>query len=492
MTTRWMRVLRGTLASVVATFVAAFSHVLAGGAMPNLWAISLSFALSTLACIALAGRGLSLWRTIASVGFSQVLFHGLFSSMGAASTGTSASMTMTMSGHAGHADSVLTVTGDALGSATIHTPAMWAAHAIAAVITVVALRHGERAFWTLRSTASLYFSRLLRAAHAAHIARDDSPARIGCTGSVLPRDLRVLFSALHHRGPPSLVVAYIRRPPRACPSRAGALAPPHPRHIRSTGGSMPTRHAPPSPSVVTTTRTPRTTMKKSTITKSATAVIAGAFLAIAVPLAASAHVSISPNTAAADSYSVITFKVPNESATTTTTKLEVTLPTDHPFLSVSYVPVPGWTTQLVTTKLDTPVKADDDEITEATTKVIWTAAAGSEITAGQLQQFSLSLGPVPDTGSVTFTADQTYSDGKVVSWSETGDDAENPAPVLYINDEAPAGQHGAATATHTEADASTASASSDDLVARVLSIIALVLGAVGLVLGITARRKNAA
>lgn len=233
-------------------------------------------------------------------------------------------------------------------------------------------------------------------------------------------------------------------------------------------------------------------MKKSTITKSVTAVFAGAVLAIAVPLAASAHVSISPNTATPDSYSVITFKVPNESATATTTKLEVTLPTDHPFLSVSYVPVPGWTTQLVTSKLDTPVKADDDEITEATTKVIWTAAAGSEITAGQLQQFSLSLGPVPDTGSVTFTADQTYSDGKIVSWSQSGDDAEHPAPVLYINDEAPSSHHGTTTATHDEADATTTATSSSDVIARVLGIIALILGAVGLVLGITARRKNAA
>lgn len=236
-------------------------------------------------------------------------------------------------------------------------------------------------------------------------------------------------------------------------------------------------------------------MKTSTITKSAFAVAAGAILAVAIPLAASAHVSINPNAAEAGSYSVITFKVPNESATATTDKLEVTLPTDHPFVSVSYVPVAGWTTELVTTKLETPVTADDDTITEAVTKVIWTADRGSSISAGQLQQFALSLGPVPDTGSVSFIADQTYSDGTVVSWSETGDDAEHPAPVLYINDEAPAGHHGAtATAEHDEDATATAATtgSSDDVLARVLGLAGLVLGAVGLVLGITARRKNAA
>jgi len=233
-------------------------------------------------------------------------------------------------------------------------------------------------------------------------------------------------------------------------------------------------------------------MNTRTITKSAIALAAGAVLALAVPLAASAHVSINPNAAEAGSYSVITFKVPNESATASTTKLEVTLPTDHPFLSVSYVPVPGWTAELVQSTLPKPVVSGDDTITEATTKVIWTADKGSEITAGQLQQFPLSVGPVPDTGSVSFVADQTYSDGTVVSWSEAGDEAEHPAPVLYINDEAPAGHHGATTVTAHAEDAAAAPASGDDIIARILGIAGLVLGAVGLVIGITARRKNAA
>jgi len=233
-------------------------------------------------------------------------------------------------------------------------------------------------------------------------------------------------------------------------------------------------------------------MKTSTLTKSAIAIAAGAALAIAVPLAASAHVSINPNAAAAGAYTVITFKVPTESATATTTKLEVTLPTDHPFLSVSYVPVPGWTTQLVQSTLPKPVVSGDDTITEATTKVIWTADKGSEITEGQLQQFPLSVGPVPDTGSVSFIADQTYSDGTVVSWSDTGEDAEHPAPVLYINDEVPSDHHGSTTVTAAHTDDAAAPASGDDVLARILGIAGLVVGAVGLVIGITARRKNAA
>ena len=53
--------------------------------------------------------------------------------------------------------------------------------------------------------------------------------------------------------------------------------------------------------------------------KGAVALGAGALLAIAAPLAASAHVTINPNAAEAGSYAVITVKVPNESATASTT-----------------------------------------------------------------------------------------------------------------------------------------------------------------------------
>ena len=35
---------------------------------------------------------------------------------------------------------------------------------------------------------------------------------------------------------------------------------------------------------------------------------------------------------------------------------------------------------------------------------------------------------------------QTYSDGTVVDWADTEEDAEYPAPVLYVNDE-PADDH---------------------------------------------------
>jgi uncharacterized protein YcnI len=234
-------------------------------------------------------------------------------------------------------------------------------------------------------------------------------------------------------------------------------------------------------------------MKKSIIGASA-ALGAGVLLALAVPLSASAHVTIDPGQAEPGSYTVVTVKVPNESDTATTNRVEVSLPTDTPFTSVRYVPVAGWAAELVTTTLPEPVTVGDSTITEAITSVVWTAAPGSEIGAGQLQLFPLSLGPVPDTGSVSLPADQRYTDGSTVSWDESGADAEHPAPVLYINDAPAADHHGGAGEDHDEATADAASESTtvsgDDVLARILGIGGLVVGVVGIVLAVTARRAR--
>lgn len=233
-----------------------------------------------------------------------------------------------------------------------------------------------------------------------------------------------------------------------------------------------------------------------------TALGAGLLLAIAAPLSASAHVTISTNTAAAGSYSIVTFKVPNESETAGTNKVEISLPADTPFASVSYVPVPGWTAELVETTLPEPVAVGESEITDAVTSVVFTADEGSEIVDGQLQMFSLSVGPVPDTGSIVLPVEQTYDDGTVSDWSDTAEDADHPAPVLYVND-APATDHHAGTtdddaaaddaATEHDADeadhAAAVTTSGDDTLARVLGIGGLVVGAVGVVLAIVARRR---
>ena len=231
--------------------------------------------------------------------------------------------------------------------------------------------------------------------------------------------------------------------------------------------------------------------KRTLIITTTIAVGAGALLAIAAPLAASAHVEVTPNTAAAGSYADITFRVPTESATATTTKVEVDIPTATPFANVSYVAVPGWTVELVTTTLPKPVTVDKTKLTEAVTRVIWTAEPGSEIAENEIRRFTLSVGPVPNTGRIVLNTLQTYSDGSIVKWTETGENAEHASPVLYVND-APVDGHDADAVAAPSAghDSEATTAPPSDTLARMLGISGLVVGAVGVVLSIVTLRRR--
>ena len=185
------------------------------------------------------------------------------------------------------------------------------------------------------------------------------------------------------------------------------------------------------------------TSKLPALSRRAAATIATAGLLLAVPVAAQAHVKISPDTAAAGSYATLNFRVPTEKANASTTRVEVDLPSEHPFTYAAYQPVPGWTAKVTTSALPKPVKTEDGTITKAPTKIVWTASKGAAIKPGQFQQFPVSVGVVPDVPSVSFTAIQTYSDGSVVKWDEPTKagkaEPEHPAPVLTIGAAAPSG-----------------------------------------------------
>src|SRR5213076_3307680 len=109
---------------------------------------------------------------------------------------------------------------------------------------------------------------------------------------------------------------------------------------------------------------------------------------------------------------------PTESDTASTTKLDVALPADQPIASVAIMPVPGWTATTQTSKLATPIKTDDgDTVTEAVTKITWTAnSPDTAIKPGQFQEFPISLGPLPKTDKLVFKTLRTYSDGNIVRW----------------------------------------------------------------------------
>src|SRR4051812_48117488 len=164
------------------------------------------------------------------------------------------------------------------------------------------------------------------------------------------------------------------------------------------------------------------------------AVAGGLTLALAAP--ASAHVTVNPNTATPGGYPKVTFRVPNEKDDANTTKLEVNLPADQPIASVSLKPLQGWTAVADKTKPATPIKSGDRDITEAVTKITWTADATSAIKPGQFQEFDVSLGPLPRSGQMVFKALQTNSDGEIVRWIDEpttdGTEPDHPAPVLKL------------------------------------------------------------
>lgn len=237
-------------------------------------------------------------------------------------------------------------------------------------------------------------------------------------------------------------------------------------------------------------------MKNRTLATSLTAVGAGIALAIAAPLAASAHVSITPNSADPGASQNFVFQAANESATASTIKVEIALPTDTPIVSVRYQATPGWTTEVITSTLPEPVEVSGNTITDAPTSIVFTADEGNGIRPGSFQQWTVSLGPIPETGSLLFPAVQTYDDGDVVNWTATAEDLEadetlKAAPVLFVQDEVVADGHGGSSstdhsATETDADVattSTATGAADSGLPLGLSIAALILAAVGTVLG---------
>ncbi|MES4902393.1 MULTISPECIES: YcnI family protein [unclassified Streptomyces] len=237
---------------------------------------------------------------------------------------------------------------------------------------------------------------------------------------------------------------------------------------------------------------------------------AGALVLLAAT-PAFAHVSVQPGQAEQGSYSTIAFKVPNEKDNASTVKLEVTLPADHPLVSVMAQPVPGWDVKLTKSKLAKPVEVHGEKISEAVTKVTW---SGGKIEPGTFQQFPLSVGQLPeDADQLVFKALQTYDDKEVVRWIEAPKDGEpepeNPAPVLKLVKPAEGSDgHGAAASGDTgsgaessaeaektekaEKTASGSSGDSSDTTARVLGVVGIVVGAAGVAFGVLAgRRRNA-
>lgn len=215
-------------------------------------------------------------------------------------------------------------------------------------------------------------------------------------------------------------------------------------------------------------------------------VLAG-LLALAVPAAAGAHVTLQPSTVAAGDETVLNVRVPNEEDSAATTKVQLQLPSG--FTSALNQPVPGWSVKVKTQKLAKPVQTDDGPISEEVRQITWTAdGAQSGIGPGQFQDFPLAV-QIPDKAGVTLTfkALQSYSDGSVVRWIGAPD-SEEPAPQVTVTEAATDGgnSHPMDSGPESADSGSHGSGDNSDSASKGLGIAALVLGALGLLAGGTA------
>lgn len=241
-------------------------------------------------------------------------------------------------------------------------------------------------------------------------------------------------------------------------------------------------------------------LTRAAATGGALLVLSAGALALAAP--ASAHVTVNPRQAAAGGYHKLSLRVPNESPTAGTVAVAVTLPADTPLASVSVKPHPGWDAEVTRTRLPAPVRSGDLELTEAVSRITWTAQPGVRVGPGEFEEFDISVGPLPeDVDTLTFSATQTYEDGEVVAWdqptSEGDAEPEHPAPVLQLTAPVVASHHDRTT-TVAAAGTQTAAAEggSTDTTARALGAGGLAVGVLGvgaaLATTLSSRRRRSA
>lgn len=132
----------------------------------------------------------------------------------------------------------------------------------------------------------------------------------------------------------------------------------------------------------------------------------GALILVGLP--AFGHVTVQVDNPEPEGFAVYTVRVPNESDTASTTRVEVRIPDG---LEASrYQPKPGWTMSI-----------EDGVLT----------IEGGPIGPGQFDEFRFQARNPDASGPISFAAIQTYDDGEVVNW--TGEpDSESPASVVEI------------------------------------------------------------
>jgi uncharacterized protein YcnI len=135
-------------------------------------------------------------------------------------------------------------------------------------------------------------------------------------------------------------------------------------------------------------------------------------LTLDAPSVANAHVRVVPEEVPADSYEVLTVRVPTEKDIPTT---EVRVEVPEGFTVSRVEPVPGW----------------DYELEEEAGVVRGITWSGGEIGETEFQQFDIQGKTPAEPGEYPWDAYQTYEDGEVVEWIGP-EDSEEPASIIRV------------------------------------------------------------
>lgn len=227
----------------------------------------------------------------------------------------------------------------------------------------------------------------------------------------------------------------------------------------------------------------------------ASALGTGAVLALAGPVAAHAHVGVTPDSTAAGSYAVLTFESSHGCGDSPTTSFTVDIP--ERIASVNPTVQAGWEVETVTDAEDRVVQ------------VVYTADAPIEDGLRSTFAVRVQLPEDAEGERLEFPVLQGCVEGEN-DWSQSpaddGEEPEYPAPAIEVT-ESTGDAHGHAAVDDAEehgddhADAGTASAQTaatepaDDAVdtlARVVGVAGLAVGVAGIVIAIAARRGTRA
>lgn len=209
-----------------------------------------------------------------------------------------------------------------------------------------------------------------------------------------------------------------------------------------------------------------------------------ALIAMAVPTAAVAHVTLQPGEWEPGAFATVVVRVPNERDDAETTTVTVQFPETIP--EARFKPHPTCEREVQREELAEPI----EDLTERIVSVTWTCDPA--IPTDGFDEFGISL-RVPEDAQpgeeILFPAVQTYSSGEEVGWVDPDPEADTPAPRLVVVEPEEEEAAAAPAPTTTEAvDETTAdpAVATDDDDDDSLATVAIIFGIAGLVAGLAA------